>query len=57
MDDELMKALAADGEKLLALTGEDHGPLFLVDDPPLCPICDAEGVIGKCRYCGRARKD
>jgi hypothetical protein len=26
MDKEMMRALAADGEKLRQLTGEDHGP-------------------------------
>jgi hypothetical protein len=30
-DDEMMKALLADGEKLRQLTGEDHGPF--------CPRC------------------
>ncbi len=25
-DDEMMRALEADGEKLRAMTGEDHGP-------------------------------
>lgn len=29
MDKEMMRALEADGEKLAALTGEDHGPYFL----------------------------
>lgn len=28
MDEELMRALEADGEKLRQLTGRDHGPWF-----------------------------
>lgn len=28
MDEEMIKALEADGEKLRQLTGEDHGPWF-----------------------------
>lgn len=31
MDEELMRALEADGEKLRAMTGEDHGPVFVAD--------------------------
>lgn len=31
MDEEMMKALEADGEKLRQLTGEDHGPVFIHD--------------------------
>lgn len=31
-DDDMMKALEADGEKLRALTGEDHGPYFIGED-------------------------
>ncbi len=42
MDKEMQKALEADGEKLRALTGEDHGPL--------CPGClgTGEGDAGDC---------
>lgn len=29
MDEEMMRALEADGEKLAAMTGEDHGPVFV----------------------------
>jgi hypothetical protein len=32
MDKEMMKALMADGEKLRAMTGEDHGPYFIYDE-------------------------
>lgn len=32
MDEETMKALLADGEKLQALTGENHGPWFVYDE-------------------------
>jgi len=28
LDDEMMKALEADGEYLRQMTGEDHGPYF-----------------------------
>ena len=31
---EMMSALQEDGDKLHALTGEDHGPVFLVDASP-----------------------
>lgn len=30
-DREMQDALIADGEKLTALTGEDHGPIFPTD--------------------------
>jgi hypothetical protein len=29
MDKEMIKALEADGEKLRAMTGEDHGPFYV----------------------------
>jgi hypothetical protein len=32
MDKKMQRALEADGEKLRALTGEDHGPMFMEDD-------------------------
>lgn len=35
MDEEMMKALMSDGEKLRAMTGEDHGPLFIFDEADL----------------------
>lgn len=38
-DREMERALAADGEKLRQLTGEDHGPSSLVT----CPCCDGLG--------------
>jgi len=44
MDKAMMKALEMDGEKLLQMTGEDHGPYF--------PRCDCEPWPGKCPYCG-----
>lgn len=37
---DMAKALAADGEKLLALTGQDHGPF------QICEGCHGEGVVG-----------
>lgn len=42
MDDEMMKALEADGEKLRQLTGEDHGPFAL------CPTC--VGLFGMLEF-------
>jgi hypothetical protein len=39
--DEMRRALEADGEKLRALTGEEHGPLQLFT----CDICGGEGVV------------
>jgi hypothetical protein len=33
-DDEMHRALAADGEKLRQLTGEDHGPFEIEDECP-----------------------
>lgn len=42
-DDEMMRALEADGEMLRQLTGEDHGPWFIIDEPyngfAPCPHC------------------
>ncbi len=35
-DDEMMRALESDGEKLRAMTGEDHGPH--------CPECLGTGM-------------
>lgn len=37
---DMTKALLADGEKLLALTGQDHGPFHI------CESCHGEGVVG-----------
>ena len=47
INNEMQKALEADGEKLRQLTGEDHGPWILVTEPcghPDCefPMCDCE---------------
>ncbi len=42
-DNEMMKALEADGEYLRQMTGEDHGPVFLVT----CEACGGEGVFHK----------
>lgn len=39
-DEEMMRALEADGEKLRQMTGEDHGPIWL----ETCPKCDGLGV-------------
>lgn len=39
-DKEMMAALEADGEKLHALTGEDHGPWPVITDASPCPRCD-----------------
>lgn len=36
MDDEMLKALQADREKLRQLTGEDHGPFTLCEDGTFC---------------------
>jgi hypothetical protein len=58
-DDALTKALEADGEKLRALTGKDHGPF--------CPHCLGSGIeevhgsalevlCGVCNGTGRAGK-
>jgi hypothetical protein len=42
-DAEMQRALEADGEKLRQLTGEDHGPWFITDEPyngqAPCPHC------------------
>lgn len=38
-DREMMKALQADGEKMSALTGQDHTPEFLVT----CEECFGQG--------------
>lgn len=42
-DREMQRALELDGEKLLQLTGEDHGPWFL----DTCPDCGGSGVIAR----------
>lgn len=41
-DKNMQKALAADGEKLRAMTGEDHGPYFLPepDNVQFCRKCN-----------------
>jgi len=41
---EMQAALVADGEKLKQLTGEDHGPVFLVE----CICCDGSGECPEC---------
>jgi hypothetical protein len=42
-DREMQRALKLDGEKLRQLTGEDHGPIFIGEDPypglAPCPAC------------------
>jgi hypothetical protein len=46
IDKELKRALEADGEKLKAMTGQDHGPVFLTEEEPPdaeCPRCGGEG--------------
>ena len=42
-DKEMQAALEADGEYLRQMTGEDHGPYFLVT----CEVCGGEGVFLK----------
>ncbi|MEO1721364.1 MAG: hypothetical protein AAFR84_03045 [Pseudomonadota bacterium] len=53
MDEEMMRALEADGEKLRQLTGDDHGPVFLcgecgdaMSDPKSIEL----GMCGWCRW-------
>ena len=41
MNDEMMKALAADGEKLRGMTGQDHGPWAVIE--ALAKECAANG--------------
>lgn len=45
-DDEMRRALIADGEKLRQLTGEDHGPDFI--DEEECWNCGGEGYVYNC---------
>jgi hypothetical protein len=46
MDDEMTKALEADGEKLRQLTGEDHGPFDLIEFAKLgAPLSDTDRVM------------
>lgn len=45
-DRAMQRALDEDGQKLRELTGEDHGPAFLLDPDP-CPLCGQEWW-----YCG-----
>lgn len=52
-DDEMQRALEADGEKLRQLTGQDHGPFPTVYDEPYpgyapCPHCfESSGYAGQ----------
>lgn len=41
---ETQAALIADGEKLAALTGEDHGPWELITNETPCPRCEEVGL-------------
>lgn len=52
MDEEMMKALQEDGEKLTAMTGEDHGPQFLHEWT--CAKCFEWNIHHKleCTACG-----
>jgi hypothetical protein len=50
IDREMQHALEADGEKLRQITGEDHGPYFVTDDPypgqAPCPHCfESSGYV------------
>lgn len=51
MDEKMMKALEADGEKLRAMTGEDHGPwrLKCTNGHDRCYL----GTDDDCPYCER----
>lgn len=46
MNDEMMRALEVDGEKLRQLTGEDHGPFLW------CPCEYAPCYLPECREHG-----
>ena len=46
---EMMKALEADGEYLTAMTGADHGPVFVFDY--YCTDCEQETDLDKDRRC------
>lgn len=48
-DKEMQAALIADGEKLAALTGEDHGPYFVEGLLP-CPFCGGKPVRQDIEY-------
>lgn len=55
---EMMAALEADAAKLEQLTGNDHRPIFLTDEPN-CPDCnglgfqsDGTGALHECKACG-----
>lgn len=43
---EMIEALEADGEKLRALTDEDHGPAFF-GTRFICPECGGDGEWGE----------
>lgn len=58
-DDEMMKAFEADGEKLKSLTGQDHGPHFIPEQP--CEVCggdcsDANPPVINCPMQGIGKK-
>lgn len=50
IDREMQRALEADGEKLRQITGDDHGPYFVTDEPypgqAPCPHCyESSGYV------------
>jgi len=56
MDKEMMRALEADGEKLRALTGEDHGPHFPAEilaehSPHWRSLLTGKPLVGRCYRC------
>lgn len=59
MDEEMMKALEADGEMLKQLTGEDHGPYFVADSAPLkrCAVLSFEGGLIEVNLEGYGERD
>jgi hypothetical protein len=64
MDAEMMKALETDGEKLRQLTGEDHGPEFVPEQPPMPDHLDGGSfewciveIFGHRSHAGRGRQE
>lgn len=56
MNDEMMAALQADGEKLRSPTGEDHGPHFIPEPGSLqaAAVAGAPNCEPPCPECGHA---
>lgn len=51
MDKEMQRALEADGEKLLTLTGQDHGPEFWREGGIMTSEVDEDLMLDNMQHC------